>query len=140
LIFHEHTIFLEFFFTRPSLCFICTTGAADRQHLPGHRYRQRDAGPMLRARRVHGRRGRGREHPVHRQEPVDARFREAENVRHAHDQSGQPVPAGVAGGHSVPAVRGARPRAGGHRHLPWRGVRGGGQPDVPAEGVAGQVG
>lgn len=43
---------------------MCTAGAADRQHLPGHRYRQRDARPVLRARRVHGRRGRGLEGPV----------------------------------------------------------------------------
>lgn len=71
---------------------------------------------------------------------MDARFRQVENVRHAHDRSGQPTSAGVAGRHPVPAVRGARSSAGGHQHLPRRGVRGPGQPDIPAEGVAGQVG
>jgi len=119
---------------------MCSAGASDRQYLSGHRYRQRDAGEVLRARRLHGRRGRGLEGPVRRQETVDARFRQVENVRHAHDRSGQPASAGVAGGHPVPAVRGARSSAGGHRHLPRRGVRGPGQPDVPAEGVAEQVG
>jgi len=119
---------------------MCTAGTADRQHLSGHRYRQRDAGEVLRARRVHGRRGRGPEGPVRRQETVDARFRQVENVRRAHDRSGQPTSAGVAGGHPVSAVRGARSSAGGHRHLPRRGVRGPGQPDVPAESVVEQVG
>jgi len=119
---------------------VCFEGVANRQHLSGYRYRQRDAGPVLRALRIHGRRGRGTEDPVHRQETVDGRFRQVENVRHSHDRPGQPTSAGVAGGHPVPAVRGARFSAGGHRHLPRRGVRDPGQPDVPAEGVAGQVG
>lgn len=120
--------------------YVCSAGVADRQHLSRHRYRQRDAGSVLCARRVHGRRGRGPECPVRRQETVDARFRQVENVRHAHDRSGKPTSAGVAGWHPVPAVRGAWSSAGGHRHLPRCGVHGPGQPDVPAEGVAEQVG
>lgn len=116
------------------------SGPANRQHLAGHRDRQRELGPVLRARRVHGRQGRGNEGVVRRQRPVVAGREETENVRRANDQVGQPVPAGVSGRHRVSAVRGTRPRAGGHRHIPWRGVRRRSLSHVPEEGVAQQMG
>lgn len=116
------------------------SGPANRQHLSGHRYRQRDVGPVLRARRVHGRRGGRIEGVVRRQRPVVARRGQTEEVRGAHDQVGQPVPAGLVAGHQTSTVRGTRAHAGGYRHILGPGNRGHGQPDVPEEGVARQMG
>lgn len=95
---------------------------------------------MLRAGRIHGRPGSRAEDIARGQGPVDVGLRQAEKVRVAHDQAGQPVPTGVADGRRAPAVRGARARPSGHRHIPRRSHCGGGQPDVPETGVAQRTG
>jgi len=115
---------------------VIVTGPTNRQHLSGHRHRQRDVGPVLRARRVHGRRGRRSEGVVRRQRPVVVGRGETKKIRHAYDRPGEPVPGRFVGGHQVLAVRGTRTRAGGYRHIPWCGHRGRGQSDVPEESVA----
>lgn len=57
------------------------TGAAHRQHLPGHRYGQRDVGPVLRVSRVTGRQGGEHENAVREHRPVGAGLGQDEDRR-----------------------------------------------------------
>lgn len=61
---------------------VCFQGSTTGEHRPGHHHRQRDAGPVLRARRIHGQRRTGNKHAVQREEAEVTGQQETEEIRH----------------------------------------------------------